>query len=332
MRPQTMSAALVALAAGAFLSACSGFGQSSVAQAIAEHTTPQRQTAGNTTASPYNCPAHGPLKYVSNYNSNIIDVFAGKFAGQAPCARITAQLHSPWGLYVDRTTHDLYVANDIAHDVVVFHRGATKPYNTYTDPTGEDPVDVVLTPDHTVVASNLLNEVGRIGSLSTWRQGDSGGTFVGNYQLAGGGKGQFVTAAPDGTIYFDKLNGSTEIGTLWSVSCPSGVCGTQTQVGARFFMAGPAGLTFSADGDLRLNEGSNGTADTFELPNMPPRRFHLIGNGDGIAINDFEHHWFEADGANNQAEEYEYPSGTLIGIVAGEPGGGVMGIAVDPDR
>ena len=70
----------------------------------------------------------------------------------------------------------------------------------------------------------------------------------------------------------------------------------------------------------------------FKLPFTHPTTFPLMGYPTGLALNTAEHHLFVADGLLNQAEEYSYPSGTLIGIVAGNPDGAAVGIAVDPER
>jgi hypothetical protein len=94
---------------------------------------------------------------------------------------------------------------------------------------------------------------------------------------------------------------------------------------------GPQGLAIDSGGDLRLAEGATDQAATVEFPRMHARMFPLMDAATGIAINEFEHHWFVADGLNDQAEEYLYPGGTLIGVVAGNSGGGIFGVAVDPD-
>src|SRR5579862_156533 len=128
----------------------------------------------------YACPAQGDIEYVSDYNNNVINVYAGRFHRQAPCGQLTDRVFGPWGMYVQPSTHDLYVANDLHHDVIVFHRGHLTPYNTYTDPTLQDPTDVTVADDGTVIASNLdqIHFSGEHGSLSTWKSGTNGGTFV----------------------------------------------------------------------------------------------------------------------------------------------------------
>jgi len=275
------------------------------------------------------CPANGPIKYVSDYNNNVVDLFVGKFAGQAPCGRITSEINSPWGLYVEPRTHDLYVANDGGKNILVFHRGQTSPYNTYTDPTGQDPVDVTVARDGTVIASNLVREnLQENGSISTWVGGPNGGTFVGNFATANGGEGQFVTVQKDGTVFFDDLIGNTANGALFYLSCPGGACGPQTQVAGVSFTL-PGGLESNDNDDLLANDGL-GFADTFKLPNPNPKTFPVTGIPTGMAINKLDHHWFVADGLNNDAAEYLYPGGKLVGTIQGNPDGGTFGIAVDP--
>jgi len=213
---------LALLGALALLSGCSSSsGSAAIAPSVLAPIHPVSQM--RTLPSFYRCPSHGGLKYVSDYNNNAIDIYAGNFNGQAPCGVLTSHVSAPWGMSVDAATHDLYVANDFGHDIIVFHRGQTMPYDTYTDPTGQDPVDVVLAADGTVIASNLVREnLLEDGSLSTWIAGPNGGSFVANFAMPTGGVGQFLAVRADGTVFFDKLEGQTDIGSLWSVSCPAG--------------------------------------------------------------------------------------------------------------
>ncbi|HEY5096292.1 MAG TPA: hypothetical protein VII69_14360 [Candidatus Eremiobacteraceae bacterium] len=275
------------------------------------------------------CPASGPLKYMSDFNNSVINIYAGKFAGQAPCGQITSGISFPDGLYVKTTTHDLYVANEGGFNILVFHRGQTTAYNSYADPGVQFPVDVTLAKDGTVIASNILQPSGaEAGSLSTWIEGPNGGTFVGNFPMTNDTEGLFVTVQKNGTVYFDDLdvNGS---GALWSLSCPAGACGAQTQVAGVSF-GGGGGLGSDATEDLLANDQTNVTADTFELPNPSPATFPLTGEPVGMVINKLDHHWFIADAVNNDAGEYLYPSGTLVGTVPGNSGGLPIGVAVDP--
>jgi hypothetical protein len=93
-------------------------------------------------------------------------------------------------------------------------------------------------------------------------------------------------------------------------------------------------MVFDDTGDLLANDpdlvNRIASADTFELPNPQPSNFPLPCCPLGMAINDLDHHWFVADASNNDAAEYLYPSGKLVGTVPGIPEGEMIGIAVDP--
>jgi hypothetical protein len=267
---------------------------------------------------------------VSDYNNNVINVYVGPFAGQAPCGQITSGLHNPQGLYVKTTTHDLYVANTGDFNVLVFHRGQTSAYNTYTDPGQQYPVDVTMSNDGTVLASNIMDPQGfPLGSISTWIAGPNGGKFIGNFLMTSDLEGLFITVQKNGTVYYNDVD-LTSVGALWSLKCPAGVCGAQTQVaGVSFYF--PGGMESDAADDLLANDQSALTADTFELPNPSPSTFGLLAADPvGMAINHLDHHWFIADAVFNDAGEYLYPSGKLVGTVPGNPGGLPIGIAVDP--
>jgi hypothetical protein len=274
------------------------------------------------------CPATGTIVYASDDTNNVVNIYAGKFAGQAPCGQIASSAFNfPYGLHVKTDTHDLYVAN--GGDVLVFHRGQTTAYNTYVDPSNQAVNDVVIAKDGTVIAAND-GQIGgpEAGSLSTWIGGPNGGTFVGNFPMSNDVVGGFLTIQRNGTVYFNDLDKSG-VGLLWTVSCPAGACGKQTQVAGVSFGA-PAGLASDESEDLLAVDQGAKTADTFELPNPSPQTFPLTGIMFGMALSREDHHWFVADALNNDAAEYAYPSGTLIGTVPGNSFGNLIGIAIDP--
>jgi hypothetical protein len=323
------------------LAACAG--GSAVAPSHAGRDSDRAVSLGITSAGPTtdhlrqhfvshdSCPATGSLKYVSDSNDNEINIYVGKFAGQAPCGQIASStLNVPVGLYVQDATHDLYVANNFGHNISVFHRGQTSPYNTYTDPTGQFVYDVTTTPDGTVIASNVFQYGGNErGSISTWVGGPNGGTFVGNFPIKNAAAATFVTSRKNGKVYFDDTDDTLGLGVVWSVMCPAGACGAQTQV-AGLTLKYPGGMAIDATGDLLVNDQFADTADTFELPNPKASTFPLVGYPNGMATDKNNHHWFVSDGANNIAYEYSYPGGKLVGSVPGNAGGSTIGIAVDP--
>ena len=280
----------------------------------------------------YACPVKGPIKYVSDYAEDVIYVYVGKFAGQAACGQIAYQsLSLPEGIYVKTDTHDLYVANTFGSDILVFHRGETIPYNDYRDPTQQFPTGVTVAKDGTVIDINSWQPSRQeIGSISTWNEGPNGGTFVGNFSLADNGLGAFITVRKDDTVYYEDANVNTGRTTIWSLSCPAGHCHSQTRVAGLSFRNG-RGIEFDAEDDLVTINAGTLTADTFELPNPRPSTFPVLTNHPyDIAINRLDHHLFIADFYDNSATEYLYPSGKFVGMVLGQYGGAMSGIAVDP--
>lgn len=283
---------------------------------------------GRNSKSFYACPATGSIKYVSDYYNSLINIYVGRFAGQGPCGQIASgEVYRPSDVYVNPATHDLYVANMGLSNILVFHRGQTTPYNTYTDPSGQFPQGVVVAKDGTIIATNFTAHYPQVGgSLSTWIGGPNGGTFVGNFRLNNGNFGGFITIRKDGTVYFDVGAYST---TIWSVSCPMGACGVQTQV-AGISLSNSGGMAVDAEGDLVLADASPSLCETFELPNPVPKTFSVYGHPQGIAINKLDNHLFVAD-QNDLASEYSYPSGVMLGsVVVNPPNAWVFGIAVDP--
>jgi hypothetical protein len=317
--------ALAAAGAIALLVACSGSNPSSVTPAPASFAFHRHF------ASHDSCPATGPIKYVADFVFNVINIYVGKFAGQAPCGQIASGLlNGPAGLYVQPESHDLYVANKDGRNVLVFHRGQLTPYNTYTDPTVQLPIDVTVANDGTVLASNYTNlSQTEPGSISTWVGGPNGGTFVGNFLMTNSLQGGFITAKGNGTIYFDDVDRGALQGFLWHVACPAGACGLQIRAPQITFQF-PGGMAFDDTGDLIVADSFAATADTFELPNPVPSTFPLVGEPFALAINRLDHHLFVSDGFHNDAVEYSYPKGTLVGSVTGAQGGNVDGVAVDP--
>jgi hypothetical protein len=117
----------------------------------------------------YACPVKGAIEYLDDSINGVIDVYAGPFAGQAPCAQFGHDVHQdPQGIFVDPATHDLYVTNPFYSMVTVFHRGQTGPYNSYIDPGNQVVEDVAVAKDGTVITSNGDNSrETEFGSLST---------------------------------------------------------------------------------------------------------------------------------------------------------------------
>jgi hypothetical protein len=273
----------------------------------------------------YSCPASGQIEYLSDYYNDVIDIYAGNFNGQAPCGTITSAntLGAPQGLFVDGSTHDLYVADTGNYEIEVFHRGQTTWYKAYADLSNglQGPVDVTVAADNTVIATNIYGFTTTVGSISTWNK--TTGTLIGNFPNPLGFFDYFLTVQKNGTVYFDDNSGK-----IYSGSCPLGACGTFTPTGAK--VAFPGGIR-SADGeDLVVQDQTRNIETTYET--FPHGHVCYLESSDAIGfdINKSQKHYFFTD-ANVGAVEVKYPNCTyVVGTVAGNPGGAAIGVAVDP--
>jgi hypothetical protein len=285
-----------------------------------------------------NCPATGQLEYISD--ELVINIFAGTFVGQRPCGQIASGVDGPIGLFVEHTTGDLYVANTAGYDVLVFHRGQTSAYNVYRDPNFNDlpPADVAVTSTGIVITFSSY--------FSTWIEGPNGGTFVGDYPVCACYGGGFLAVQSADTVYFDDV-GCPELscgGDVMSMSCPAGVCGAQTNVIDNLWF--PWGMAFDPTGKLAVilsGPDVPSTADIFQLPDPNPKTVSLgcwypqacggyslpYGVAFSRAVPEKSMTIFMTDPYKNIATEYYYPSFKLIGRVPGNPGGFMVGIAVD---
>jgi hypothetical protein len=276
------------------------------------------------------CPKHrATLEYISDFANSVINIYRGKFVGQHPCGQISGTgISMPEGLFVKNGTHDLYVANTGGFDILVFHKGSTTPYATFTDPGAQYPVDVTVASDGTVIASNTYAvNGGENGSISTWL---SNGTFVGNFPMINDVLGEFVTVQQNGTLYFNDVDMTSGLGLLWTGSCPLGACGTFTSTGATTTF--PGGLR-SADSEdvVQVDQQAllGGALITYE--SFPNGVSCSIGGGEpaGMDINKYQHDVVYADSINDVGGEIGYPSCAPVGIVPGNLGGLLVGAAID---
>ena len=270
------------------------------------------------------CPATGTIEYISDFNNSVINIYAGNFAGQAPCGQITG-LTNPQGLFVRKG--NLYVANTAGGNILVFQRGGTTPIQTLTDPGVEYPVDVTVARDGTVIASNIFQPNGlQAGSISTW---NSTGTFVGNFPMINDLEGLYVTVQKSGKMYFNDIDLTSIEGLTWTGRCPAGVCGAFTSTGAQSGF--PGGLRSADNEDVVQIDQHGNTVNTYESIPNGRTKCSIIGAADASAddISKSEHHLFYADSVSNIAGEIGYPTCAAIGTVQGNPLGAPMGAAVD---
>ncbi len=113
-------------------------GAQSASALAAASRIPSRQTTSWMTQP----DAHDAgLVYISDTLANNVTVFSsdGTMQGQI------GGLNFPGGIFVDRR-HNLWVANNVANNVLEFARGATTPSKTLSDP-GAGPNDVTICPN-----------------------------------------------------------------------------------------------------------------------------------------------------------------------------------------
>ena len=269
------------------------------------------------------CPATGPIVYMSDFNNSVINIYKVPFAGQLPCGRLT-HVKNPQGMIVRHG--DLFVANTGALNVVAFHRGATRPYIKYIDPScsGQFPADVTVSNDNFVFATNIFGG-SCAGSISIWQK--QSGALVGTIPNQAGANSYFLTIQKDGTLYYDDNTLA-----LYKGSCAGGACGSFSNVGATF--AFPGGIR-SADGeDVVLDDQSasgGGALFTYEPPDFSNPDVCTLGGSDPVSfdINSNQNHAFVADAGLVVAAEYTYPGCKLIGTVPAGASALPIGIAKD---
>jgi hypothetical protein len=271
------------------------------------------------------CPSTGAIEYISDFNNSVIDIYKGKFAGQGPCGQLAPTgLLNPQGMVVDKL-HNLYVSDTGNGNILAFHRGKTAPFRTYTDSTNGSqlPVDVSVSNDGVVFATNIFNPNTGIGSISTFNQAT--GALIANYSNPNGSFDYYITVQKNGTVYWDD-NGPT----LWTGSCPLGVCGSFTSVPPPFAFPGELKSADHEDVVILSGDSTGETLTTYEPPNFVTGNACELGNNGAVSfdIDKFDKHVFYDDA--NGAVEIRYPSCTAVGKVSLSSGALFIGIAVDP--
>ena len=288
--------------------------------------------AGYRGASFNTCPATGLLVYASDDNDETVNIFSGDLAGQAPCGILSGST-APEALMVKSGT--LYVPYGPPFPSVhAFHRGDTTPFRSYFDRTCGDEVaiDVTVSDDGYVLASNAFGHDCRRGSISVWKK--STGVLVGNYPNPDDLPAYFLTIQKDGTVYYD--DGASG---LLTGKCVKGTCGSFSNTGAVF--QSPGGIR-SVDSEHIVLEDPLGSGGGRALTYAPPSFGSPSGScsfggqaPNSIDLNFTEHHIFVTDPRRGIVSEFKYPAGggnghpcVLIGSVS-TSGGNPVGIAVD---
>ena len=344
-------ATVAAASAVILLAGCSGNGSSAISPLPGGQARTQHSMFGHSTSvlppaiqrvplvhtsdrnrSFNSCPATGTLIYAADFALSVVNIYNTSLS---MCGQLTG-LTNPQGMTVAKNG-DLLVANTDAGNVLRYHRGASTPFKTYTDPSGQFPTGVTVLKDKTVVVSNIFSPNTGIGSISTFHPN---GTFVGNFVPPNSLEDFFVTSldGTSGTVIFADGFDSSGFPAFWTGSCPAGACTGLTEVGEA--MAFPGGLVDTKSGDILASDQISNTADTFEMPSLTPVSFswNAGGDTDGIdnelVIGSPVSRVFGADALNNIVNCFKYKqsgnSPGTCGSAAGNSGGQMVGIAVDP--
>lgn len=99
---------------------------------VVEATPLPFYTARTRSAGTFSPRAGAAYLYVADENNSKIDIFPLKGRIQPQVGTITAGIESPYGIWFDRRTKSLYVANQTNNTVTVYPYGSTQPSLTYT--------------------------------------------------------------------------------------------------------------------------------------------------------------------------------------------------------
>lgn len=268
-------------------------------------------------------PLHAgdPLVYVSDRTNDIIDVFNSRGTLQYT---ITSGLHAPAGLFID-ASHNLWVANPGADNVLEFARGAATPSQMLND--GNRPNDVAVCSNGTVFVADSENK----GGVAVYPPGRTRparrllALYSGQSGLA-----FYVTCDTAGNVVATGyLGASPFIATAgWRHARQSGYYVLQQGAWSS------SGIKATNGGNLLIatGKGSDGVVEEFTEAGKPTGR--EIGTGrnvwSDIALNAKESVVYGADTAAHAAVAYSFPGGALKNRYENANLLDPDGVAVDP--
>jgi len=296
----------VFLAAG--LAACGG-GSAPVVPA-----PPQAQSA---------LGVHHSLVYVSDHTNSLIDVF--DLQGRLRYT-LTGGVNKPAGLFVD-ASHNLWVANPGANDVLVFPRGSKMPSETLSDTNA--PNDVTVCHDGTAFVADSLN----LGGVAVYPPGHTNPTrrLIARQSNAGGIE-FYVTCDDAGNIFATGLIGLSPFAATvaWRRARESG-----------YYLLQP---TATSESGLKATAARTLLITTYDAPSQPAleefneagkslgRGIHTGGSdlwGD-IALNARQNVVFGVDTPQDMIVARKWPGGELVRTYTNANLKQPEGVAIDP--
>ncbi len=261
-----------------------------------------------------------PLLYVSDYIGGYVNIYSQNGQNQAPIGQLTG-FSTPAFLYVSKAG-DLYVANDNAYNVLVFHRGATSPFETLNVPViqvyqvTEDSSGTTYVSGSTGSAGGATIEVYAAGSLNpTSSLSDP------NYAYFVG-----VTTDSKGNIYTcaDQTGSYTKSGTVEEF-----LAGSTTPINLGLHTTGCYGLAIGPRDNLLVADFFAKAIEVFPPGStMPATTIKTNGLPISLSLN-ANVSAFYVGTANHSVLEYTV-GGKLIDTITNGITEPVDGVATDP--
>ena len=265
---------------------------------------------------------HTPLVYVSDHTNNLIDVFdlRGKLQ-----YTITSGLNAPVGLFVD-ASHNLWVANPGANDVLVFPRGSRTPSETLDD--SNQPNDVAVCREGTAFVADSLN----VGGVAVFPHGHKTPTRRLEAEQSGAGGLEFYVACDDsGNVFATGVIGASPFAATvgWRHARQSG-----------YYLLEP---TATSESGIKATAARRLLIPSYAAPSQPALyEFTEAGKPTGRAIHTGADLWgdialdtsqnvvFGVDTPKKAVVARKFPGGTLVRTYTNGNLAQPEGVAVDP--
>jgi hypothetical protein len=266
----------------------------------------------------------GALLYVSQFDTNAIQIYKQSGKSQAPCATITASIVNPQGMNTNKT-NEVYVANTGANDVLVFKKGGKTAVKTLAD-AGEYPVDVCVGSTGNIYATNIFATNGNPGSVTEWVGGKGTGKTL---TVPNNSKVLFCALDNKNNLYVNYISTTTGAGAMVEFVGGKGTAKT-TKVTTTF----PGAMQFDNTQDLVGNDQSAFMTCTYELPNPKGKCHTYSGIGDllGLSLNHASKDIYVGDAVGGSVYEYTYTGYKLVDTISTGLGSSSppYGVTADP--
>jgi hypothetical protein len=251
-----------------------------------------------------------PLKkliYVSCFAGGFVNIYKQAGFNQAPIGQITG-LMNPNGLYVD-STGNLYVANESAHQILVYPPGATTPSKTLDD-TGWDPVDIAIDTDGTVYVANLLTSAGaQPGSVSVYKNGSLTVSYLindPNFQRVNS-----VALTKTHTLYVTNNLATLPTGPGDIITFKRGSHGPGHLPAIKLKFAG--GIKFDSTGDFVTTDQVDPAIERYKVGKAKPfQSLTTTGEPYRVGLNTTEAFVYVANATNSEVDQYSYPALKMV--------------------